>query len=314
MVVAAVVGRQFTIHPKREDDWTVVPNLWGLVVGRPGIKKSPALHDALKPLRGLIVDGQAAFQATRAEQEFLAAKHRAQQEVLKRQLGKRLEGDQATEDLRAAFLESAHYAAATERRYLVNDTTVEKLGELLNQNPNGLLLFRDELLGFLQTMDRQGHENDRAFYCESWNGDGSYSYDRIGRGTLHISTCCLSILGGIQPGPLHSYLGEVFSGGRDDGLVQRFQLLVYPDITGEWRNVDRRPDTRAREAAAAVFHHLATLSSGAAAADAVALRFSAAAQGVFDQWLAALEQTLRTEDEHPVITSTCPSIAHSCRR
>jgi putative DNA primase/helicase len=29
-----------------------------------------------------------------------------------------------------------------EQRYLVNDTTVEKLGELLNQNPNGLLLFR----------------------------------------------------------------------------------------------------------------------------------------------------------------------------
>jgi putative DNA primase/helicase len=28
-----------------------------------------------------------------------------------------------------------------ERRYLVNDTTVEKLGELLNHNPNGLPLF-----------------------------------------------------------------------------------------------------------------------------------------------------------------------------
>ena len=37
------------------------------------------------------------------------------------------------------------YAAPAEKRYLVNDTTVEKLGELLNHNPNGLLLFRDEL-------------------------------------------------------------------------------------------------------------------------------------------------------------------------
>jgi putative DNA primase/helicase len=54
-----------------------------------------------------------------------------------------------------------------ELRYLVNDTTVEKLGEVLNQNPNGLLLFRDELSGFLHTMDRRGHENDRAFYCEA---------------------------------------------------------------------------------------------------------------------------------------------------
>jgi len=72
------------------------------------------------------------------------------------------------------------------KRYLVNDATVEKLGELLNHNPNGLLLFRDELSGFLHTMDRPGHENDRAFYCEAWNGTGAYTYDRIGRGTLAV--------------------------------------------------------------------------------------------------------------------------------
>jgi len=41
---------------------------------------------------------------------------------------------------------------------------VEKLAELLNHHPNGLLLFRDELSGWLHTMDRPGHENDRAFY------------------------------------------------------------------------------------------------------------------------------------------------------
>ena len=35
-----------------------------------------------------------------------------------------------------------------------NDTTVEKLGELLNHHPNGLVLFRDELSGWLHTMDR----------------------------------------------------------------------------------------------------------------------------------------------------------------
>ena len=34
-------------------------------------------------------------------------------------------------------------------RMLVNDATVEKLGELLNENPRGILLVRDELPGFL---------------------------------------------------------------------------------------------------------------------------------------------------------------------
>src|SRR5438128_6910695 len=132
------------------------------------------------------------------------------------------------------------------KRYLVNDTTVEKLGELLNHHPNGLLLFRDELSGWLHTMDRPGHENDRAFYCEAWNGTSAYTYDRIGRGTLHIRAACLSVLGGIQPGPLERYLRAVFGGRGDDGLLQRFQLAVWPDGAGPWRHVDRWPDAAAR--------------------------------------------------------------------
>jgi hypothetical protein len=52
------------------------------------------------------------------------------------------------------------------RRYIVNDPTVEKLGEILNQNPAGVLLFRDGIAGFLAMLERAGRENDRAFYLE----------------------------------------------------------------------------------------------------------------------------------------------------
>ena len=44
---AAVIGRKVAIRPKRQDDWAVVPNLWGLAVGPPGLMKSPALAEAL---------------------------------------------------------------------------------------------------------------------------------------------------------------------------------------------------------------------------------------------------------------------------
>jgi Protein of unknown function (DUF3987) len=53
---------------------------------------------------------------------------------------------------------------------------------------------------------------------------------------------CLSVLGGLQPGPLERYLREVFGGRGDDGLLQRFQLAGWPDGAGPWRNVDRWPD------------------------------------------------------------------------
>jgi putative DNA primase/helicase len=46
---AAVIGRRVGIRPKRRDDWLVVPNLWGGVIGRPGVLKSPAIQE---PLRG----------------------------------------------------------------------------------------------------------------------------------------------------------------------------------------------------------------------------------------------------------------------
>ena len=111
----------------------------------------------------------------------------------------------------------------------------------------------------LNTMDRPGHENDRAFYCEAWNGTGAYTYDRIGRGTLHIRAACLSVLGGIQPGPLERYLRAVFAGRGDDGLLQRFQLAVWPDGGGPWRNVDRWPNSEARTRVTEVFQRLTTL-------------------------------------------------------
>ncbi len=46
-------------------------------------------------------------------------------------------------------------------------------------------------------------------------------------GTLEIEACCVSMLGGIQPGPLGQYLRDAVKGGAgDDGFMQRFQLAV----------------------------------------------------------------------------------------
>ena len=44
------------------DDWAMVPNLWGLAVGPPGIMKSPALAEALRPLHRLVTDAHAQYE------------------------------------------------------------------------------------------------------------------------------------------------------------------------------------------------------------------------------------------------------------
>src|SRR5207244_11148479 len=103
------------------------------------------------------------------------AAQRAREQALTRRLREAVAQDDPTEDLRYAF-EVPEVPPLRERRYVVNDTTVEKLGELLNQNPNGLLLFRDALSGCLRLMARPRHATDRGFYSEAWNGTGTDNY------------------------------------------------------------------------------------------------------------------------------------------
>src|SRR5215204_4245591 len=56
VVAGSLIGRKIGIYPKRYDDWLVVPNLWGALVGRPSLLKSPALAEVMKPLSRLIAE------------------------------------------------------------------------------------------------------------------------------------------------------------------------------------------------------------------------------------------------------------------
>ena len=99
-------------------------------------------------------------------------KAEAAREALKKSLKKENASPEEIATQAQLATSTDNIAEPTCRRYIVNDTTVEKLGELLRDNPWGLLEFRDELTGWLRCLDKPGHEGDRAFYLESWNGVG----------------------------------------------------------------------------------------------------------------------------------------------
>lgn len=300
--LATVVGRQMTIRPRRRDDWCVVPNLWGAVVGRPGLLKTPALAEVRRPLDVLEARARDAYDRAFCDHQAGGLVADERKKKAKSDIATALKsGGDAQAIARAALQEETPPPAR--RRYIINDSTVEKLGEILQANPRGLLLFRDELIGFLKTLEREGHEADRAFFLEAWNGTGRFTYDRIGRGTLDLETTCISILGGIQPGPLSVYLSRAArGGGDDDGLVQRFQVAVWPDLPGEWRDVDTLPDTHARQRAVAVFERLDCIDPATVGAEIPPegglpfLRFTPTAQEMFIEWRAGLERRLRSDD------------------
>jgi Protein of unknown function (DUF3987) len=166
---------------------------------------------------------------------------------------------------------------------------------------------RDELVGLIASWERVGREGERAFYLEAWNGNASFDTDRIGRGSIFIPNLCVSIFGGIQPDKLTGYLEQAANALANDGMLQRFQVLVYPDHRAwEWR--DRIPKKDARDRAYRVFETLADFDPvtwGAAPADDFAkfshFRFDKAAQKIFIEWSADLHRTRLPEEDHPII-------------
>ena len=90
------------------------------------------------------------------------------------------------------------------------------------------------------------------------DGTSGYAFDRISRGNTHVDGVCISLLGTTQHGRASEYIRRAIAGGAaDDGLIQRFGLLIWPDQVGSWREVDRFPDPAARQEAWATFEYLA---------------------------------------------------------
>jgi hypothetical protein len=314
--IAAIIGTGCGIKPKQHDDWLVIPNLWGGLVGHPGKLKSPAVAEAMQPLGHLEAEAKKLYDADLASHmadiEIFKAGREALKDALVKSSKQALQRKTSMNDvdalsLKEKLMQSKEPTKPIWKRYKTNDATIEKLSELLAENPRGLLLYRDELMGLLSSWDKEGREGDRAFFLEAWNGYGSLTTDRISRGTVHTENLCLSIFGNIQPAKLAHYLDRTIRGMDNDGLLQRFQLLIYPDQLKRWEFVDRVPDMEAKERANNIFKKLAEMNfveHGACkeVGDRYAyFRFDEQAQDFFNEWLCTLEQTQLQRDDPPIL-------------
>ena len=111
----------------------------------------------------------------------------------------------------------------------------------------------------------------------------------------------MSLFGGIQPARLRTYLQDALENGPgDDGLMPRFQILVWPDLPRNWKPVDRLPDAEAQSRARLVFDRLASLPVD----EPKLLKFSPDGQELFNAWLTELEITkLRAGNLHPALVA-----------
>lgn len=296
LCLSGVVNRRALVQPKALDSsWVVVPNLWGGIIAPPGFMKSPVISAITRPLTQIQTEWRREHEAELAEYASAKEEFELRRAAWKEQYKAASKKGRSTPDR-----PGEEPAEPTPRRLIVNDATFEALHQTMNENPAGLLVIRDELVGWWSQLDRAGREGERAFCLQAWNGDTGHTIDRIGRGTIHVEHCCMSMLGGIQPGRLRPYLVDALEDGpTNDGLIQRFQLLVWPDTAADWQYIDRSPDATSELRAEAVMRRLAEIDPE----DAPRFRFAADAQELFVEWLAELEAKVRGAELHPALVS-----------
>ncbi len=306
VAAGGLIGRRVGIRPQQRTDWQEAGNLWGCVVAPPGAKKSPAASEALGPLKAL--EGEAAERNAEALADFELAKrvHKLASEKADKAARKAIDtGGDAMAALRTAPAPDA----PVERRYLTSDATAEKLGEICAANPQGITVHRDELLSLFADLDREERASARGFFLSGWNGSESYTVDRIARGTIRIPAVNISLFGTTQPDRLARYMADSLQ-RFNDGMVQRLQLLAWPDYAGAYVECDRAALSEARQAAWRFYSDLATIDtqelragwdSTAAPGHFPFLRFAPDAQMQFSGWMEGLERQLRGGELEPAL-------------
>lgn len=268
---ASLIGNARWGSPWR--GWAEPPALNVALVGPPSSGKSPAMDTPIADLTwietGLNLDWRERCRKHAAE----VAEAREHRSLWEREMKTAAKDGLPPPEMPAKAQEPD---AIGRRRVFSTEPTTEKAARLSALNPHGLLLVRDELAGWVGSMDRYSSAagGDRAFWTQS-HGGRPWTPDRVKDGDAEISVPHLlwSVLGGIQPDRLASLLLK----GDDDGLAARF-LYFWPAGRKPTRpNVAPSPEW-ARDA----LHRLRRLPWQAP--EPIVLPFSRAAANCLQAW------------------------------
>lgn len=219
--VAGAIGNTRRIELKR--GWSEPAIVWTGTVGESGTLKTPAIKLATEPLTKLQAE---AFQ--QHEQDMKAYKIALEEFEEEKQRRRRSKSGAGSGEP----LEKPEKPAAV--RYTVSDITVEALAPILNENPRGVLLMRDELAGWLGSFDRYAGKAgaDRANWLSMNSGEAITVDRKTGEPrTIYVPRAVVSVTGGIQPGILDRVLDQA---DREAGLLARILLAMPPSRPKRW--------------------------------------------------------------------------------
>ena len=187
--VGTAIGKRFVIDDGKYQNY---PCLWVCNVAPSGSNKSQPMRFLLKPLKD--------------RDAYNYKEYREQLKLWKNA------GDDKTE--KPKF-----------KQILISDSTPEARSQVLANNPNGILLYRDELKGMIDDFGRYSRSGELSQLLSIFDSD-NIVINRKSDDTLLIERPFMSILGSIQPSVLLETFGSDLMMGN--GFNQRW-LFTYPD-------------------------------------------------------------------------------------
>jgi Protein of unknown function (DUF3987) len=202
---------------KATSSWIYPMTCWAAIVGESGTGKTPGIDTIKRAMDQVERNNRNRVAELRRQHETKAEAAKAARAQWKKQVEEAVEAGEAGPQMPEAATDPGKFI--TPRLY-VSNATIERLGELLQARPHGVLQLMDELAALFANMSRYSGGEDNQFWLEAWNG-GSSIVERMNR-SLQIDHLLVGVVGGVQP----DKLAASFEGDHD-GMYARF-LFAWP--------------------------------------------------------------------------------------
>lgn len=279
--VSAALGGTYRIRIKGE--WQSNAALYIILVGRPGLGKTPPLEAAYRPIRK---HDYVLFKAYEAELEaWKAAGENGKKPVL--------------------------------RRTVVSDFTPESLLLTHSNNPRSVVILVDEIMGMFNSANRYTNGQLIEQLLTAWSG-GALDVTRVSSTIpVHIEQPCINIVGTTQTKRVHELLTKGF---EENGLLDRI-LFVLPKSreVSKWTDWDDGGEDRASLAAARweqILGKVLALDYDTGEEERISHVLSmdrAAREYFFSWWNRRVERINRIEDDAEVESREMKHPAHVAR-
>jgi len=226
--VASVVGSAYKIELKPKD-WYEPAILWTCLVAESGSGKSPGLDSATEPLRTLQSEADREYDTKSEAYATDKNMYDLDYDDWKRQRKRNPDS-----------LPPILPLAPKMETFLVDDATLEAVAEVLENNPFGILLVKDELAGWLKSFDcyrSSGGGKDLPAWLSIHGGRPFRVNRKTGKKVVRSDSPAVSVCGGVQPLVLQRIVNEN-EDFFDSGLTARILFAMPPDEPAYWTEAE----------------------------------------------------------------------------